>query len=141
MPAARRRYIPRPDRPVAAVRLAFEGGGFEFVYRKWGGEQRAKAGDWLVDNAGDVYTVDADVFARTYKPASGHGPGAFVKTTPIWAERAEAAGDVATKEGSTHYDAGDYLVWNSDDESDRYAIPAKKFEQMYAPADDTDTAS
>ena len=57
-----RRYVRRPDRPVAAVRLALETDGL--IYRKWGGEQRAKAGDWIVDNEGDVYTVDADVFAR-----------------------------------------------------------------------------
>src|SRR5512143_2772130 len=59
----RRRYVRRPDRPVAAVRLALDTAGL--IYRKWGGEQRAKPGDWIVDNDGDVYTVDADVFART----------------------------------------------------------------------------
>ena len=62
---SRQRYVRRPDRPVAAVRLALDTDGL--VYRKWGGEQRAKAGDWIVDNDGDVYTVDADVFARTYR--------------------------------------------------------------------------
>ena len=121
-----RRYVRRPDRPVSAVRLALETDGL--VYRKWGGEQRAKAGDWIVDNDGDVYTVDADVFARTYRPT---GPGAYVKTTPIWAERAQSAGSVKTKEGATHYDAGDYLVSNNSDGSDQYAIEASKFESMY----------
>jgi hypothetical protein len=134
MSEPRRRYVPRPDRPVAAVRLALDTDGF--IYRKWGGEQRAKAGDWLVDKDGDVYTVDAEVFARTYRPAK-HGPGAYVKTTPIWAERADADGVVRTKEGETHYKAGDYLVANSDDDkSDCYAISAEKFETLYIPADD-----
>jgi acetylornithine deacetylase/succinyl-diaminopimelate desuccinylase-like protein len=36
----------------------------------------AKAGDWLVDNGGDVYTVDAEVFARTYREVAR---GAYVK--------------------------------------------------------------
>src|SRR5215204_4875421 len=101
---ARQRYVRRPDRPVAAVRLALETDGL--VYRKWGGEQRAKPGDWIVDNEGDMYTVDADVFARTYKQT---GTGTYVKTTPVWAEQAQHAGDVKTKEGVTHYEAGDYV--------------------------------
>ena len=127
----RRRYVRRPESPIVAVRLALDTDGV--VYRKWGGEQRAKAGDWLVDSDGDVYTVDADVFARTYRPV---GPGAFVKTTPVWAARAEKAGAVTTKEGTTHFQAGDYLVSNSRDDSDQYAISAEKFEQLYIPADD-----
>ena len=123
-----RRYIRRPDSPVVAIRLDLETDGL--VYRKWGDEQRAKRGDWLVDNDGDVYTVDADVFARTYRPAGG-GPGTYVKSTPIWATKAETAGSVATKEGRTHYEAGDYLVSNSSDGSDQYAISAAQFESLY----------
>jgi hypothetical protein len=124
----RRRYVRRPDRPVIAVRLALETDGL--VYRKWGGEQRARAGDWVVDNGGDVYTVAADVFERTYRPT---GPGTFVKTTPIWAERAAQAGSVKTREGETHYQAGDYLVSNNEDGSDAYAISADKFQSLYTP--------
>ena len=78
--ATRRRYVRRADRPVAAVRLALNTDGL--VYQKWGGEQRAKPGDWIVDNDGDVYSVDADVFARTYRQTA---TGAYVKTTPVWA--------------------------------------------------------
>ena len=100
------------------------------VYRKWGDEQRAKPGDWIVDNDGDVYTVDAEVFARTYRQT---GPGTFVKTAPIWAERAQSPGTVETKEGVTHYEAGDYLVSNLGDESYRYAISAAKFDALYVP--------
>src|SRR5438270_12360561 len=119
----RKRYVRRPDRPVAAVRLALETDGL--VYRKWGGEQRAKPGDWIVDNDGDVYTVDAEVFARTYRQT---GPGAYIKTTPVWAQHAPQAGSVKTKEGETHYEAGDYLVSNNEDGSDEYAMTAPKFE-------------
>jgi hypothetical protein len=126
MSAARRRYVRRQDRPVAAVRLALDTDGL--VYRKWGGEQRAKAGDWLVDNGGDVYTVDAEVFARTYQQT---GIGTYVKTTPIWAERVDHPGTVKTKEGSTQYAVGDYLLSNDSDGSDEYAITAKQFEDLY----------
>jgi len=124
----RRRYIRRPERPIVAVRLALDTDGL--VYRKWDGEQRAKPGDWIVDNDGDVYTVDAGVFARTYRQT---GLGTYVKTTPVWAERVQQSGSVRTKEGVTQYDAGDYLVSNSRDGSDRYAVGAAKFEALYAP--------
>jgi hypothetical protein len=111
---------------VAAVRLSLDTDGL--VYRKWGAEQRAKPGDWIVDNDGDVYTVDAEAFARTYRKT---GTGAYVKTTPIWAERAQSAGTVGTKEGVTHYEAGDYVVSNNSDGSDGYAITAATFEALY----------
>jgi len=129
--STRRRYLRRADRPVVAVRLALDTDGL--VYRKWGGEQHAQQGDWIVDNDGDVYTVDADVFARTYRQT---GPGMYVKAAPVWAEQAQRAGSVKTKEGVTHYEAGDYLVSNNSDGSDEYAIAAAKFESLYAPDDD-----
>ena len=127
---ARQRYVRRPDRPVVAIRLALD--LQSFIYRKWDDEQRAKQGDWLVDNDGDVYTVDADSFARTYQRV---GPGGYIKTTPIWAEKAAQAGSVKTKEGATHYEAGDYLVSNESDGSDAYAISAEKFEALYTLAE------
>jgi hypothetical protein len=124
----RRRYVRRADRPVAAVRLALDTDGL--AYRKWGGEQRAKPGDWIVDNNGDVYSVDADVFARTYRQTA---TGAYIKTTPVWAERATRAGSVNTKEGSTQYEPGDYIVSNNSDGSDGYAMKAQTFEELYTP--------
>jgi hypothetical protein len=56
-----------------------------------------------------------------------------VKTTPVWAERATGAGSVRTKEASTHYEPGDYLVSNRSDGSDEYAMNAAKFEDLYTP--------
>src|SRR5262249_14373697 len=53
----RLRYLRKPSVVVAAVRLDLDTNGF--TYRKWGAEQCCKRGDWLVDNDGDVYTVDA----------------------------------------------------------------------------------
>jgi hypothetical protein len=131
----RQKYVKGPDQKVHAVQLDLETDGF--TYRKWGAEQRCKRGDWLVRNPAepdqvDTYTVDADTFARTYRHVAD---GAYVKTTPIWAERADAAGDVKTKEGSTHYEAGDYLVFNQEDGGDAYAVPKAKFERMYQRAD------
>ena len=129
----RRRYTRRPDCPIVAIRLPLDTDGLS--YRKWGGEQHAKPGDWLVDNEGDVYTVDAAVFARTYRPVDGRR-GVYIKTTPVWAVRAEQAGSVRTKEGVTEYRAGDYIVSNRSDGSDGYAMPAERFERLYVPTED-----
>jgi hypothetical protein len=127
----RRKYVRKPDRPVAAVQLCLETDGL--VYRKWGAEQRAKKNDWLVDNDGDVYTVDADVFANTYRPIDrAKNPGAYVKVTAVWAEEASEAGAVTTKEGATRYEAGDYIVSNQADGSDSYAIGRDTFHKLYA---------
>ena len=130
-PAARRRkYVKKPDQAVVAIQLALD--GVDFTYEKWGATQRCKPGDWLVDNAGDVYSVDKDTFARTYQKVSD---GRYVKTTPVWAEPAREAGKVTTIEGSTAYQAGDYLVFNQEDGGDAYAIGKARFESMYEPAD------
>lgn len=122
----RRRYRKKADQFVVAVKLDLDTAGF--TYRKWGAEQRCQPGDWVVDNNGDHYTVDGAVFARTYRKIS---PGIYVKTTPIWAEMASESGQVDTKEGVSHYQAGDYLVSNNEDGTDAYCISAAKFESMY----------
>jgi hypothetical protein len=122
----RTRYRRKPDQAITAVRLDLDFD--EFIYRKWGDIQRARSGDWLVDNGGDVYTVAAETFRRTYRELS---PGRWVKSAPVWAERATTAGSVETKEGRTHYLAGDWLVSNAADGSDSYAISAEKFETLY----------
>ena len=81
---------------------------------------------------GETYTVDQESFARTYEST---GPGTYVKRAPVWAEVASAAGDVRTKEGSTHYEAGDYLVFNEPDGRDAYAVSKQAFERMYEPTE------
>jgi hypothetical protein len=125
-PAMRRRYRKKPSEYVIAVQIALDTPGF--AYRKWGGEQRCKRGDWLVDNHGDVYTVDGEVFARTYRQVA---PGRFVKCTPVWAERAQEAGAVDTKEGRSHYAPGDYLVFNDEAGTDGWCVTAATFDSMY----------
>jgi hypothetical protein len=127
----RQRYRRKPDAAVTAVRLALD---FDsFGYRKWGHPQHARPGDWLVDNDGDVYTVAAASFARTYREA---GPGRWIKTAPVWAERATQAGSVTTQEGATSYAIGDWLVSNETDGSDAYAVAAATFERLYEPDPD-----
>lgn len=131
MPVAKRyRYRKKASQYVVAVQLELETDGL--VYTKWGGTQRAKRGDWLVNNDGDTYTVDKDVFARTYERVEG---GIYIKTTPVWAEVATQAGSVKTKEGSSHYEAGDYIVSNNEDGSDAYCTSKAKFEAMYTRSD------
>ena len=120
------KYVKRPTQFVTAVQLDLDTSGF--TYRKWGGTQTCKRGDWLVHNDGDTYTIDKDSFARTYRAT---GPGTYLKTTPVWAEVAGTPGSVPTKEGATSYDAGDYLVYNEADGGDPYAVTKSAFERMY----------
>ena len=120
------KYLKKKASRVAAVQLELETDGF--TYQKWGGTQTCKAGDWIVNNDGEVYTVDRDTFARTYRSV---GPGLYEKVAPVWAVRTSQPGQIATKEGVTHYKAGDYLVYNGADGKDGYATDAETFEKMY----------
>jgi hypothetical protein len=116
----------RDAETVIAVQIDLDTTGFS--YKKWGGTHRCKAGDWLVNNNGDTYTVDGDSFSRTYRAT---GPGTYVKVAPVWAEIASAPGRVRTKEGTTHYEIGDYLVYNGPEDEDTYAVSKDVFERMY----------
>ena len=122
----RLKYRKKPSQSVVAVRLDLKTDGLS--YQKWGGRQRAKRGDWLVDNDGDVYTVASRVFARTYQQVSR---GRYVKKTPVWAEVAIKAGHIKTKEGATSYRKGDYLVYNDRHGRDGYSMSPAKFKAMY----------
>ena len=122
----RLKYKKKPDQYVIAVQFAVETEGFS--YQKWGSMQKCKAGDWLINNDDDIYTIDKDVFENTYRKIED---GKYVKTTPIWGEQATKDGSVNTKEGKSHYKAGDYLVSNNEDGTDGYCISAEKFTKMY----------
>lgn len=126
-----RRYQKRADKPVIAVQLSLETDGF--TYQKWGGKQTCRAGDWIVDNDGEVYTISDDSFEETYERI---GPGLYIKTTTIWATAATEAGSIKTKEGVTNYATGDYIVYNDAALSDGYAVTKATFEAMYKPVDE-----
>jgi hypothetical protein len=123
-----KKYRRRDATNVAAVQLSLDTDGF--TYRKWGGEQTCKRGDWLVFNRGDTYTVDQAIFVRTYREVS---LGVYEKVTPVWAAVAADAGEIATAEGVTHYEAGEYLVFNDPEGKDGYAVTAEMFERLYEP--------
>ncbi len=124
--ATRKRYRKKGNASVTAVQLKLDTQGFN--YRKWGAEQHCKQGDWLVDNQGDCYTVDSESFAKSYRLAS---PGVYHKHATVWAEVSSVEGEVKTREGSSHYLAGDYLVANDAGGADVYAVSKEKFESMY----------
>lgn len=126
--STRRQFVKRAGNEVVAIQLALDTEGFS--YRKWGGVQTCKPGDWIVQNDGEVYSVDRETFAHTYREQS---PGLYRKVSPVWAERTDEAGSVATKEGVTHYPAGSYLVSNDAEGTDAYAVSAATFEAMYEP--------
>jgi len=126
--SSRRQYVKRASQFVVAVQFDLDTPGF--TYKKWGDTQTCKRGDWIVNNNGDTYTVDSESFSRTYR---SNGPGTYVKSAPVWAEVASTAGSVRTKEGATHYEAGDYLVANEETGVDAYAVSRAEFERMYEP--------
>ena len=96
----RQQYRKKPSSFITAVQLDLTTSGF--TYEKWGATQTFKPGDWLVNNNGDTYSVDRQVFARTYSQVS---PGVYFKSTPVWAFPADKAGSVKTREGETNYKA------------------------------------
>lgn len=123
-----KRYKRRADIVVTAIQLNLETAGLS--YYKWGSRQIGKPGDWLVENAGNVYTVDKNTFLQTYKMIE---KGRYIKVTPVWASVATSAGAISTKEGKSHYQAGDILVFNQPNGEDGYSMRREKFEMLYEP--------
>ena len=101
--------------------------------RSGGGSQNCKRGDWIVNNQGEVYTIDAETFSLTYHDV---GPGIYEKRVVVWAEEASCAGTIATKEGSTEYKSGDFLVFNDAERKDGYAVEQETFGSLYEPAEE-----
>jgi hypothetical protein len=126
----RKKYRRRIDTAVVAVQINLDIDGF--TYYKWGGIQQASSGDWLVDNGDDVYTVQNATFVETYRNLSH---GLYAKVVQVWAQEANADGKIDTKEGATHYRLGDMLVFNDENGQDGYAMPRKKFLQLYEPCE------
>lgn len=130
-------YRRRDETSVTAIPLDLEAkpgavvGSQLFSYHKWDARQICKRGDWLVHSGDDVYTVDRETFERTYVQFA---PGQFRKTSLVWAERAEKDGEISTKEGSTRYKAGDFLVYNQANRKDGYAVKLSTFNLLYVEA-------
>ena len=82
--STRRQFVKRAGNEVVAIQLTLDTEGFS--YRKWGGVQTCKPGDWIVQNNGEVYSVDRETFAHTYREQS---PGRYLKVSPVWAERTD----------------------------------------------------
>ena len=102
------------------------------TYKKWGGVQTCKQGDWIVNGSGETYSIDKESFAKTYAEVS---PGVYVKTGFVWAEAATEDGSVPTKEGHSAYAKGDFIVCNNEDGTDAYCMTAEKFNALYVPAE------
>ena len=85
--------------------------------------------------------ADADVDGARDVRDGALGGGAGRQARVIVAQEngelvAAEAGTVATKEGVTHYAAGDFIVSNQPDGEDSYAITRARFEDLYEPATD-----
>ncbi|MDA7425302.1 hypothetical protein [Thalassococcus lentus] len=120
------RYTRREQTNVTAIKIDMETDGF--TYRKWGGEQIVRPGDWLVDNNGDVYTVDGEAFEATYAKVS---QGIYTKTAHVWAREAESDGQVQSTSGFTQYHAGDMVVFRDEREIDGWAMSKADFAALY----------
>lgn len=102
-----RRY--RPTAVVRATRLASP--------RVWrtarGSALSAAAGDWLVTDGAEEWTVAPDIFRRTYRRLAD---GRFVKQEPVRAARLDRSAEVPTLEGVARAEAGDWVLCGVDGE-------------------------
>lgn len=89
-----------------------------------------RAGDWLVSNDSDMWTVAADVFERTYEQLPN---GRWRKTALITAVRATERTTIQTLEGPAVAEVGDWIATNPTGES--WPIKADTFARHYVPAD------
>lgn len=119
-------YTKKSHKFITAVQLNLDTEGFN--YEKWGSTQKCKAGDWLVNNDGETYTIDKESFENTYRYIS---PGVYVKPCVVWAKLALEDGWMNTKEGMTEYTKGDMVVYNDEALTDGYAMSFEKFDSMY----------
>ena len=81
--------------------------------------------------------LDFDGFSyRKWGDTQTARPGDWTASETLPRGIVRRSGSVATKEGRTHYKAGDWLVSNAEDGSDAYAISAETFAQLYEADDD-----
>jgi len=119
---------------VVAIQMNFENAAAGddntslFKYHAWGDVQKCKPYDWVVNNNGEVYTIDDESFQDTYEELS---LGVYAKVSSVWAKEASEDGKVKTKEGYTHFKKGDMIVSNDEKFLDQYAMSKEKFFELY----------
>lgn len=124
-------YKRKKTPPITAIQLNFDVPKDQkvmFKYEKWGATQQCKPGDWLAKNGDEVYTIDAESFKKTYTKVEGD---LYEKTVGVYATKAKEDGSINTKEGTTHYKTGDWIVYNDEGLTDGYAISDTKMRSMY----------
>ena len=128
-----KRYKRKPNL-VSAIQLRFDTDNIEclFKYNKWGDTQSCKPNDWVIENNGEVYTIDNESFQNTYQAIT---PGRYSKIAYVWAKEALSDGKVKTKEGFTHYQKGDMIVSNDEKFLDQYAMSKEQFLELYEDAE------
>lgn len=94
-----------------------------------GSELSAAAGDWLLTDGVEEWTVAAQVFTRTYDELPD---GRYVKHALVEAVRTERPVEVATLEGPARAEAGDWVLRGVDGEV--WTTTDAFFRAHYAPA-------
>lgn len=101
-----------------------------------GSDLDAAAGDWLLTDGRREWTVDADVFARSYERLAD---GTFRKSTTVQAVQLDEAVDVPTLEGVSAAVAGDWLLRGV--EGELWPVGDDHFRSRYAPDTGSELAS
>ena len=91
-----------------------------------GDQLRARAGDWWVCDGADRWSVDGEIFARTYVRIGGDR---YRKVAAVTAAVISEPLTVPTLEGVVSGSPGDYLVGNPG--GDVWVIPAAVFTARY----------
>ena len=112
--------------PVTAIQLDFD--NVTLTYHKWGNDQKAVSGDWIVNNYGDVIAVNREIFARSYRAI---GNGQFLQTGHVWVKQTIEPGTLQTKNGKINYQAGDHLVFNDPEGNHGIVVKANVFSEYY----------
>jgi hypothetical protein len=94
-----------------------------------GADLRAEAGDWeLIDDDGDRWTVAPEAFTRSYQRRPD---GRYAKLEIIEAVRLQHPVEVATHEGPSSADSGDWLL--RDAEGAVWPTTDQTFRRRYSP--------